>query len=211
MNKVGIDFFTSGHHIWQQKDIMPRLDEANPKIIRPENFPKDNPGKGWHILETALMKRLLVINIHGRIFIKQDLNCPFRAVDRILEDTAHERIDGVLVDFHVEATSEAVSMGHYLDGRVSAVFGTHTHVPTADLRIMPGGTAYISDVGMVGLKEGSIGIDKEPIIKNFLTQMPVKHTIAREGEVVFNAVYLETGPDGGKASSVKQILLEAEV
>lgn len=211
LNKVGVDFFTSGHHIWQQKDINVRLDEKNPLIIRPANFPQDNPGRGYRIIETALMKRLLVINLHGRIFIKHDYDCPFRAVDRILKDTEHEHIDSVIVDLHAEATSEKIAMGHYLDGRVSAVFGTHTHVPTADLRIMDGGTAYISDVGMVGLKESVIGVDKEPILQNFLSQMPVRHTIAREGTTIFNAVYLETGGDDGKAKEVKQILLETEV
>ena len=208
--KAGVDFFTSGHHIWQQRDIRVRLDEKDPKIIRPANFPPDNPGKGYHIVETAMMKRLLVINLHGRVFIRHHYDCPFRVVDKILEDHENERLDGVFVDLHAEATSEMVAMGHHLDGRVSAVFGTHTHVPTADLRVLPGGTAYITDVGMVGLKEGVIGVDKEPILKNFTSQMPVRHTIEREGETVFNAVYFEIGSDG-KASQVEQILLDAEV
>ena len=111
------------------------------------------------------------------------------------------------MDFHAEATSEKVALGHYLDGRVTAVFGTHTHIPTADLRVLPGGTLYLSDVGMVGLKNGVIGVDKDPILKNFLSQMPVKHTITEEGETVFNAVYFETG----KEKEAKQILLDMEL
>ncbi|MBU1019537.1 MAG: TIGR00282 family metallophosphoesterase [Patescibacteria group bacterium] len=207
LHKAGIDFFTSGHHIWQQRDVRPRMDEKDPLLIRPANFPSDNPGKGWRIIETAMMKRLLVINLHGRVFIKDHYDCPFRTADRILEENSHERLDGILVDFHAEATSEKVALGHYLDGRVTAVFGTHTHIPTADLRVLPGGTLYLSDVGMVGLKNGVIGVDKDPILKNFLSQMPVKHTITEEGETVFNAVYFETG----KEKEAKQILLDMEL
>jgi len=207
LHSYGIDFFTSGHHIWQQKDVFARMDEKEPLVIRPANFAPDCPGRGWRILETALMKRLLVINLHGRIFIKHDYDCPFRVVDRILEETEHEQVDGVLVDFHAEATSEKVALGHYLDGRVSAVLGTHTHVPTADAQVLPGGTVYISDVGMVGLKDSIIGIDKEPILKNFLTQMPVKHTIATEGTAVFGAVFLELL----EKNKVEQVLREVEL
>ena len=160
LHKAGIDFFTSGNHIWQQKDILTRMDERDPLVIRPANFPPMNPGKGWRILQTALLKRLLVINLQGRVFMHKDYDCPFRIVDKILMETAHEHLDGVFVDFHAEATSEKVSLGHYLDGRVSMVVGTHTHVPTADARIMPKGTGYLTDVGMVGLKESILIIKR---------------------------------------------------
>ena len=204
MLKVGVDFFTSGNHIMRNKDLFPRMDEKEPKIIRPANFPPDNPGRGWRILETALMKRLLVINLHGRVFIKQDYDCPFRAANRILEETAHEHIDEILVDFHAEATSEKAALAHYLDGRVTYFVGTHTHVPTADAQILPEGTAFISDVGMVGLKDSIIGVNKEEVIKNFLTQMPVKHQIAAEGTCVFGAVFLQDG-------KIEQVLKEVEL
>ncbi len=209
LSRKGISFFTSGNHIWKQRDIFPRLDEAKPLIIRPANFPPDNPGRGWSIIETALMKRLLVVNLHGRVFMKQDYDCPFRVVDQILKDHEHEHLDGVFVDFHAEATSEKVALGRYLEGRVSAVVGTHTHVPTADAQIFDGGTAYLTDVGMVGLKDSIIGVDKEPIFRNFISQMPVKHTIAQEGTVSFGAVYIEIG--NGKATKIQQILREVDL
>src|SRR3989339_958626 len=209
MRHAGIDFFTSGNHIWHNRDLFPRMDEKDPHVIRPANFPSNNPGRGWRIVETALMKRILVINLHGRVFMHRDYECPFLAVDKILRETAHEYLDGIFVDFHAEATSEKVAMGKYLDGRVSAVFGTHTHIPTADLQILPKGTAYLTDTGMVGLKDSIIGVDKEPILKNFLTQMPVKHEISSHGLVSFSAVYADIGKEG--ATEVKQILREIEV
>ncbi len=209
MMKMGIDFFTSGNHIWQQKSLFPRLDEKDPSVIRPANFPPDNPGRGWRIVETSMMKRLLIINLQGRVFMHKDYDCPFRAADKILEEVSHEHLDGVLVDFHAEATSEKVALGHYLDGRVSAALGTHTHIPTADARILDGGTGYISDVGMVGLKDGVIGVNKEEILKSFVSQMPVKHQIATEGTVTFGAVYLEI--EDGKTTKIEQILREAEL
>ncbi|EKD48258.1 MAG: hypothetical protein ACD_65C00043G0001 [uncultured bacterium] len=211
LHKAGIDFFTSGNHIWQQKDILTRMDERDPLVIRPANFPPMNPGKGWRILQTALLKRLLVINLQGRVFMHKDYDCPFRIVDKILMETAHEHLDGVFVDFHAEATSEKVSLGHYLDGRVSMVVGTHTHVPTADARIMPKGTGYLTDVGMVGLKESAIGVDKDPIIKSFISQMPVKHEITNSGPASFAAIYFETGGKEGNTKKVEQILLEVDL
>lgn len=210
MHKAGIDFFTSGNHIWHNRDLFPRMDEKDTLVLRPANFPSNNPGRGWRIVETALMKRLLVINLHGRVFMHRDYECPFLAVDKILKETAHEYLDGIFVDIHAEATSEKVAMGKYLDGRVSAVFGTHTHIPTADLQILAGGTAYLTDAGMVGLKDSIIGVDKENILKNFLTQMPVKHEISSHGLVTFCAAYVEIGKDK-KAIEVKQILREIEV
>jgi len=206
MLKAGINFFTSGNHIWQQRSIMSRMDEKDPHVIRPANFPPDNPGRGWRILETAMMKRLLVVNLEGRVFMHSDYDCPFRTIDKILADTAHEHLDGIFVDFHAEATSEKVALGHYLDGKVSAIVGTHTHIPTADSQILPGGTGYITDVGMVGIKYGVIGVNKEEILKNFLSQMPVKHEIADDGPAVFGAVYFEI--EGGKTVKVEQILRE---
>jgi len=209
MMKRGIDFFTSGNHIWQQRDLRPRMDEKNPSVIRPANYPPDNPGRGWRIIETAMMKKLLIINLQGRVFMHKDYDCPFRAADKILEEVSHEHIDEILVDFHAEATSEKVALGHYLDGRVSAVIGTHTHVPTADVRILPGGTGYLTDVGMVGLRDGVIGVNKEEILKSFVNQMPVKHQIADEGTATFCAVYLEL--KGGKTVKAEAILKEVEL
>lgn len=204
LNESGVDFFTSGNHIWKQKDIFSIMDHTSPLVIRPANYPESNPGRGYHILETDLMKRLLVINLQGRVFMKEDVDCPFRTLDRILAETSHESLDGIFVDFHAEATSEKICFGLYAAERgVSAVVGTHTHVPTADERILPQGMAYISDVGFVGLQNSAIGVDAEPIIQHFLTQMPAKHTITSGGPVEFNAVLVELS--NGKASSIQRV------
>lgn len=187
MRKAGVDFFTSGNHVFKERDIIPFMDNPKLGLIRPANYPASVPGRGYAIVETGLMKKVLVINLMGRIFMPVHLDCPFKAADRILEETKHEKFSAIFVDFHAEATSEKAALAHYLDGRVTAVIGTHTHVPTADASILPKGTAFQSDVGFTGPRDSIIGADKVAIIENFLTQMPVKHEVAR-GPTVFNAV-----------------------
>ncbi len=199
LSAAGVDFFTTGNHIWKDKSIIPFLGSKNMPVIRPANYPEGNPGKGWQIVETGLMRRVLVINLLGRLFINVQTDCPFRTADKILKENAHERLDAIFVDFHAEATSEKCALANYLDGRVTAVVGTHTHVATADARILPGGTAFQTDAGFVGPEDSVIGVRKELIIENFLTQMPVKHDIA-DGPVMFNAVELEI--EKGKAEAV---------
>jgi 2',3'-cyclic-nucleotide 2'-phosphodiesterase len=208
LHDAGIDFFTTGNHIWKQHDIFPHMNEPDAFVIRPANYPQDNPGKGYQIVQTDMMKKLLIINLQGRVFVREDTDCPFKALDRILEETAHEKPDMIFVDFHAEATSEKVCLGLYAAGRVSALVGTHTHVPTADETILEEHTAYISDVGYVGLKNSAIGVDPEPIIKNFLTQMPVKHTITTGGPVMFNSVIIDI--EGGKAVSIERYQREVQ-
>jgi len=203
LKKIGIDFFTSGNHIWRQHDLFELMDSPDTDILRPANYSKENPGRGYRIFEGPLMKKILIINLQGRVFVKDDLDCPFRKLDQILEETQKENLDCVLVDFHAEATSEKVCFGLYADGRVAAVLGTHTHIQTADERILPEGTAYITDVGSVGLKDSAIGIDPEPVIKQFLTQMPVKHTITEGSPVTLNAVIIDC--EKGKAVSIERI------
>lgn len=190
LTSAGVDFYTSGNHIWKDKAIIPFLGSKNMPVIRPANYPDSNPGKGWQIVDTGLMKRVLVINLLGRLFMNVQPDCPFRTADRILKENAHERLDAIFVDFHAEATSEKCALANYLDGRVTAVVGTHTHVATADARILPGGTAFQTDAGFVGPIDSVIGVKKELIIENFLTQMPVKHEIA-DGPMLFNAVKIE--------------------
>ncbi len=201
MKAAGVDFFTSGNHIWKDKEVIPLLDNRNIPLIRPANYPAGTPGSGYRIVETPSMKRVLVINLLGRLFMPVDLDCPFRTVDNILSDTSHEQIDAIFVDFHAETTSEKYALGHYLDGRVTAVIGTHTHVPTADAQILPKGTAFQCDVGFTGPADSVIGVKKEIIIENFLTQMPVRHEIA-EGPTVFNAVKVESNEDKITASGI---------
>lgn len=197
----GIDLVTLGDHTWNQKGTAILLENKEIPLIRPANFPPELPGQGYRLIELRT-KKILVINLIGRVFMHQDYDCPFRKADEILEEKAEEA-DIIIVDWHAEATSEKVCLGWYLDGRVSAVLGTHTHIPTADARILPQGTAYISDIGMVGVKDSSLGMDKEIAIKRFITQMNQKLEVA-QGPVEVNAVLLET--DGqNKAKKIELI------
>lgn len=189
--KEGVDFFTSGNHIWKEKNIIPRLDDPKLPLIRPANYPEGAPGRGYQVVDVAGKWKVLVINLMGRVFMQMNLDCPFRTADKILKKYENEELDAIFVDFHAETTSEKAALGHYLDGRVTAVIGTHTHVPTFDARILPGGTAFQSDVGFTGPIDSVIGLEKHSIIKNFLTQVPIKHEVA-DGDTVFNAIKIET-------------------
>jgi metallophosphoesterase (TIGR00282 family) len=173
----GIDVLTSGNHIWKHKEIIPYL-EATDRLIRPANYPPETPGRGYTIVETAAGESVAVINLEGRVFMSP-LECPFRIVDRVLEAIPQE-VKVILVDMHAEATSEKQAMGWYLDGRVSAVVGTHTHVQTADERILPGGAGYISDAGMTGPVDSVIGMKREIILERFLSQLPQPFKVATQ-------------------------------
>jgi 2',3'-cyclic-nucleotide 2'-phosphodiesterase len=205
MRQAGVDFFTSGNHVWKDKSIIPFMDSKKMPLVRPANYPPNVPGKGWQIIEGALKQRVLVINLMGRVFISQHLDCPFRTADRILKENSHEQLAAIFVDFHAEATSEKMALAHYLDGRVSAVIGTHTHVATADERIMEKGTAYQSDVGFVGPVDSVIGAEKTAIIQHFLTQMPMKIEVAPGGPTVFNAVKIEIDDGTRQATEILPI------
>ncbi len=199
--EAGIDLVTSGDHAWDQKEISSLLEDKKMPLIRPANFPPDNPGQGYRLMEIRT-KKILVINLIGRVFMRQQYDCPFRKADEILEE-AGEEAEIIIVDWHTEATSEKVCLGWYLDGRVSAVLGTHTHIPTADARILPQGTAYISDVGMVGVQDSSLGTDKDMAIESFLKQTPLKMKMA-EGPVEVDAVLVETGKQG-RAEKIEKL------
>ncbi|MCX6810398.1 MAG: TIGR00282 family metallophosphoesterase [Candidatus Berkelbacteria bacterium] len=200
MTEAGVDYFTSGNHIWKNKDIIEHLDDSTTKIIRPLNYPAEAPGRGFTIVEKD-KKKFLLVNAQGRVFIHDDLEDPFTALDRI----ANENTDiPIIVDFHAEATSEKIALGRYLDGKVAAVVGTHTHVQTADETIFPGGTGYITDVGMVGPINSVLGVEKEIIIEKFLTQLPASHKVA-SGEVNFSAVVISIDPEKKICSSILRI------
>jgi metallophosphoesterase (TIGR00282 family) len=173
----GIDVLTSGNHIWKHKEILPYL-ESSDRLIRPANYPPNTPGRGFTIVETAGGEAAAVINLEGRVFMNP-LECPFRTVDRVLE-ALPQALKVILVDMHAEATSEKQAMGWHLDGRVSAVVGTHTHVQTADERILPGGAGYISDAGMTGPVDSVIGMKKEIILERFLSQLPQPFKVATQ-------------------------------
>lgn len=205
MRSAGVDFFTSGNHVWKEKEIIPRLDDPELPLIRPANYPEGAPGKGYQVIQDTQGKKILVINLMGRVFMPMHLDCPFRAADKILKEFENEKgLAAIFVDFHAETTSEKMALGHYLDGRVSAVIGTHTHVPTFDARVLAGGTAFQSDVGFTGPIDSVIGLEKTGIIRNFLTQVPHKHEVAG-GDTVFNAIKIEIDEKTGKAVSVEQV------
>lgn len=205
MIEAGIDFFTSGNHIFKKKEAFEILNSKKyNNIIRPQNYPKPVAGHGYRLLELG-SKNILMINLMGRVFIREDFDCPFKAFDKIYKKFANKKIHATIVDFHAEATSEKISLAHYVDGRASAVLGTHTHVATADNRILNDGTAFVSDVGFVGATDSVIGVDKNDIIKGFLTQLPQPHNIPEEGECTINAVLVEVNPRNGKAKSIKRV------
>lgn len=193
---AGVDVITSGNHIWDQREIIPFLD-AEPRVLRPLNFPPGVPGHG-HLLH----KGVLVVNLSGRVFLG-NYDCPFRTVDELLARPG-ERPLATVVDFHAEATSEKVVFGFYLDGRVSAVLGTHTHVPTADARVLPKGTAHVSDVGMVGPLHSVLGVEVPRVVAHLRTLMPARFKVA-EGPVSFNSVLVQVDEGSGLATAIERI------
>jgi metallophosphoesterase (TIGR00282 family) len=189
---MGLDLLTSGNHIWKHKEILPYLEETD-RLLRPANYPPGTPGRGFAVLETAGGEKAAVINLEGRVFMNP-LECPFRTMDRILAGLPPE-VRVILVDMHAEATSEKLAMGWYLDGRVSAVLGTHTHVQTADERVLPKGTGYITDVGMTGPVNSVIGMKTEVILERFLTQRPQSFKVASQN-IQLQGVVLDLTPEG---------------
>lgn len=210
MQKAGVDFFTSGNHVWDNKGSVAKLNDKSFPLLRPANFPDSAFGRGYQVVETTMMKKVLVINLMGRVFMKHYLDCPFQAIDKILQETAHEQIQAIFVDFHAEATSEKTALANYIDGKVSAFVGTHTHVPTADCRLLPNGTAFVNDVGMTGPIDSIIGMKQEAVIQNFLTQMPTSFEIQESGPKTFNSVLIEIDESTKKATSIerKDVLLD---
>jgi 2',3'-cyclic-nucleotide 2'-phosphodiesterase len=198
---AGIQVITSGNHIWKKKDIYPYIQE-NPDLIRPLNYPEGTPGAGSVVKETAAGVPVAILNLMGRIFMEA-VDCPFKAVVKEL-DRLRARTALILVDFHAEATSEKVAMGWWLDGKVSALLGTHTHIQTADERILPQGTAYLTDAGMTGPADSVIGVKKEIALERFLTQMPHKFEVAKRDLVLEGAV-VAIDPETGHATGITRI------
>jgi len=199
LKAAGADVITTGNHVFAQKDFLPELAKLE-RVLRPANYPPKAPGQGWCVVEAG-GQQVLVMNLMGRVFIDA-LDDPFRAADAILE--AHPEAKIVFCDMHAEATSEKTAMGWYLDGRASAVVGTHTHIPTADARVLPGGTAYVTDVGMVGPRDGCIGMDKDVVLQRFLTGVPIRFMVA-SGPVTFNSVLVTINSSSGRATSIQRI------
>lgn len=198
----GVDVFAGGDHIWDQKELVAEI-AGMKNILRPANLPPCQPGVGWRILPVPIGGEVLVISLLGRVFMKHHVDCPFRTADAILAE-ARGRTAQILVDFHAEATSEKTALARYLDGRVSAVIGTHTHVPTADETILPGGTAFQCDVGMVGARESILGRDIAPVLEAFTTGMPSRFTVNDTGTRL-QATLIETNA-AGRAVRIERIV-----
>jgi len=198
---AGVDVLTSGNHIWAQKEIIPYLDSEMP-ILRPLNYPPSVPGRGYIVNSQAM-----VVNLIGRTFMG-DFDCPFRAMDKLLAELKPTS-PVIIVDFHAEATSEKMAMGRYLDGRVSAVLGTHTHVGTIDAQLLPQGTAYVTDIGMTGPIDSVIGDDTEAVLQRFLTIIPHRLSVGK-GKVMFNAILVRVDEESGRAISIDRIYREVE-
>jgi metallophosphoesterase (TIGR00282 family) len=205
---IGIDVITSGNHIWDKREVYDYLDSGRP-VLRPINYPDAAPGRGWLIHRLPDGDEVAVINAMGRVYMNQ-LDSPFTTLDALLDGAAEPLPPVRVVDFHCEITSEKNAMGWYLDGRVSAVVGTHTHVPTADARVLPGGTAYISDIGMTGPRDSIIGMSIETVLPRFTSHLPTRFQVAG-GPVSLNAVVIEAERATGRARSITQVQQLVEV
>ncbi|HEY6291707.1 MAG TPA: TIGR00282 family metallophosphoesterase [Terriglobia bacterium] len=201
---TGIEVITSGNHIWDRKEILPYFaDHPDSRLLRPANFPEGVPGEGLYLGRTRAGSPYAILNLQGRVFMAS-IDCPFRGADTLLGRIPPE-VKIRILDMHAETTSEKVALGWYLDGRVTAVVGTHTHVPTADERVLPHGTAYITDVGMTGPYDSVIGIEKRTVIEKFLKQTPARFDVARD-DVRLSAVLIEANPADGRALSIRRLM-----
>lgn len=202
---AGADVLTTGNHVWDQREIIPYL-ERDPRVLRPANFPPGTAGSGSYRHALADGRRLLVVNLMGRLFM-ESLDDPFRALDAILAGHLLGPDLAIVIDFHAEATSEKTAFGHFADGRVSAVIGTHTHIPTADARVLTGGTAYVSDTGMCGNYDSVIGMNKAASIRRFVTRVPDKKPQVAEGEGTLCGVLVVTDDATGLARRIEPVRL----
>ena len=200
---AGVDVCTMGNHVWDNRDIFTFIDDE-PRIVRPANYPGDCPGQGFHIYTAGFNKKVAVVNVSGRVFLGA-LDCPFQTMESILTDL-QGKTDLIIVDFHGEATSEKLAFAYCFAGRVDAVLGTHTHIMTADERIMPGETAYITDLGMTGPVDSILGMEKEQVIQRFLTQRPVRFEVAK-GAVQLQGVVLIFDEDANRIMEIERICL----
>ncbi len=203
----GVHVMTTGNHVWDKKEALDFI-AHEPRLLRPHNYPADVPGCGWYVAQTAAGDKVGIANVMGNVFMNPTLDCPFQCVDAVLSQRPDE-VKIVLVDFHAETTSEKMAMGWHLDGRVSAMVGTHTHVQTADERILPLGTAYISDVGMTGCYDSVIGMEKQKVLRRFVQKLPERFEAA-EGSATLCAVVIDIDERTGKSRSIKRLTLKED-
>ena len=201
--RSGVDALTSGNHVWRKKEAFELL-KLDHRIIRPANYPAEAPGSGSAVIETLGGLKVGILNVQGRVFMEPTTDCPFRAAERELERLKLVT-PIIIVDVHAEATSEKVALGWFLDGKVSCIFGTHTHIPTADARILPQGTAFITDVGMTGPYDSVIGRRTDQILKRFLLGVPVKSEVA-EDNIQLHGLLVDINPYSGKATNVERVM-----
>ncbi|MDS1029043.1 TIGR00282 family metallophosphoesterase [Bacillota bacterium LX-D] len=198
----GINVLTMGNHVWDKKEAI-KLIDSEYRIVRPANYPPGTPGKGYTVVKTKTGDKVAVLNLSGRVFLS-NLDCPFRLGEQLIKEIK-QVTNKIIIDFHAEATSEKIAFAWFMDGKVSAIYGTHTHVPTNDFRILPKGTAYITDLGMSGPRDSVLGVKTELAIQKFITQMPVRFEVAN-GPVQVNGIILEL-MDDGKASKIEPVLV----
>src|SRR5262245_17109613 len=208
LSKMPIDVFSSGNHIWDKKEIYDTLN-ASDRLLRPANYPPGNPGRGWTVQSTSAGVPVGVLNLQGQVFMPANADSPFRVADEELARAQREDVKVIVVDIHAEATSEKAAVGWYLDGRVSAVIGTHTHVPTADETIRPGGTAFLSDAGMTGAYEGIIGFTKDRIIEKFLSQTPRSFETAKK-DIRLSGAVIDVDEATGKARRIERVQVRVD-
>ncbi|HEY1250185.1 MAG TPA: TIGR00282 family metallophosphoesterase [Thermoanaerobaculia bacterium] len=208
LSKMPIDVFSSGNHIWDKKEIYDTLN-ASDRLLRPANYPPGNPGRGWTVQSTSAGIRVGVLNLQGQVFMPANADSPFRVADEELARADKDDVKVIFVDIHAEATSEKAAISWYLDGRVSAVVGTHTHVPTADETIRPGGTAFLSDAGMTGAYEGIIGFTKDRIIEKFLSQTPRAFETAKK-DIRLSGCVVDVDESTGKARKIERVQVRVD-
>jgi metallophosphoesterase (TIGR00282 family) len=201
ISNYGVDVVTMGNHVWDKKEITQFIDHE-PNLVRPANYPPETPGRGSYVIKIKNNTKIGIINLSGRVFLPP-LDCPFRTADAIVKEMRKET-PIIIIDFHGEATSEKMAFGWFMDGRVSAVIGTHTHIQTADDRILPQGTGYITDVGMTGPRDSVLGVDKDLVIQKFMTALPVRFDVAA-GNTQINAVLLKVEENTGKCVHIERI------
>lgn len=207
--KLGVDVITTGNHIWQQKEIYDSL-STRKDLLRPGNFPVTSPGVGFTVVTTKVSGiKFGVINVQGRVFMREFVSCPFEYLDKVIP-VIQEKTSIIFVDLHAEATAEKIGIAHHCTGRVSAVVGTHTHVQTADERILGKHTAFITDLGMVGSQNGMLGMKKEPIIQQMMTQIPVKFAVETLPPYILCGVLVEVDSSTGAAKKIERLLITDE-
>jgi metallophosphoesterase (TIGR00282 family) len=198
----GVDVLTSGNHIWDKREALEYIGTQS-RLLRPHNYPDSIPGSGWLVVDSEIGVPVAVLNLMGQVFMYPSLDCPFRCADAVLAEKP-EHVKVVLVDFHAEASSEKVAMGWHLDGRVSAVVGSHTHVPTADERVLPQGTAYISDAGMTGCYDSIIGMNTDKVLMRFVHKLPERFEVA-SGQGTLSAVVIDVDPATGLSRGIERL------